>query len=260
MAIEAVRLAVGFMTPIFILSDGYLANGSEPWLMPDVEKLPPIKIDHPAGPNSGDNGDAEFLAYQRDERLVRPWAIPGTKGTEHRIGGIEKEDGTGNVSYDPANHEHMVRTRAQKVANIADAIPPLEVDGPTEGDLLVVGWGGTHGSLVTAVQHARAKGQKVAHAHLRYLNPMPKNTGDVLRRYKRVLVPELNGGQLCFLLRAKYLVDAVSYGKVQGKPFLVSEVEAAIDKALATPPGDTVIIEMEGQLVGDFDDDASLTR
>jgi 2-oxoglutarate ferredoxin oxidoreductase subunit alpha len=232
MVFEAVRLAIGFMTPVLLLSDGYLANGAEPWLIPKVEELPRIKVLHPQKPNSNGNGEAHFLPYKRDERLVRQWAIPGTAGLEHRIGGLEKEDVTGNVSYDPANHEHMVRTRAKKVANIADAIPALEVNGPAEGDVLVIGWGGTYGSIVTAVQRAQRHGHKVAQAHLRYLNPMPKNTGEVLKRYKKVLVPELNAGQLRFLLRSQFLVDAVGLNKIQGRPFLVSEIEEKIEQLL----------------------------
>jgi 2-oxoglutarate ferredoxin oxidoreductase subunit alpha len=237
MVFEAVRLAVGFMTPVFLLSDGYLANGAEPWLIPVVEELPAIPV-HFAGSADltavRDDDKAVFLPYKRDGRLVREWAVPGTAGLEHRIGGIEKEDVTGNVSYDPANHDHMVRTRAQKIANIANEIPELTVDGPEEGDLLVVGWGGTYGSLLTAVQRARRKGHRVAHAHLRYLNPMPRNTGEVLKRYKKVLVPELNSGQLRLLLRATFLVDAVGLNKVQGRPFLVSEVEEGIERVLGS--------------------------
>ena len=230
MAVEAVRLAVGHMTPVFLLSDGYLANGAEPWLVPDMAFLPKIEVHHPTGPNFGSNGDSKFLPYLRDERLVRPWAIPGTAGLEHRIGGIEKELNTGNVSYDPENHEKMVHIRAEKIAKIADDIPLLEVSGPAEGDLLVIGWGGTFGSITTAVQRAQRKGLSVAQAHLRYLNPMPRNTGEVLKRYKKVLVPELNGGQLCMLLRAKHLVDAISMSKVQGRPFQVSELETRIEE------------------------------
>jgi 2-oxoglutarate ferredoxin oxidoreductase subunit alpha len=242
-AFEAVRLAVGFMTPVFLLSDGYLANGAEPWLIPDPTKLPKIPV-HFAQPRAGSNGNgnghgnghghsaAVFHPYERDARLVRPWAVPGTPGLEHRIGGLEKEDVTGNVSYDPANHEHMVRTRAQKIANIAQAIPELTVMGPPEGDLLVLGWGGTYGSIVTACQRAQHKGLKVAHAHLRYLNPMPRNTGEVLKCYRKVLVPELNGGELRLLIRSTYLIDAVGLNKVQGKPFLVSEIEAKIEELL----------------------------
>jgi 2-oxoglutarate ferredoxin oxidoreductase subunit alpha len=232
MVIEAVRIAVRFMTPVFFLSDGYLANGAEPWLIPNLAELPKIPVRFAREPNATVDGKGAFMPYKRDARLVREWAIPGTAGLEHRIGGIEKEDVTGNVNYDPANHEHMVRTRAQKVANIAQEIPRLEVLGPEEGDVLVIGWGGTYGSLVTAVQRAQRKGQKVAHAHLRYLNPMPRNTGEVLKRYKKVLVPELNAGQLSLLLRAQYLVDAVGLNKIQGRPFLVSEVEEAIERLL----------------------------
>jgi 2-oxoglutarate/2-oxoacid ferredoxin oxidoreductase subunit alpha len=241
MAFEAVRLAIRFMTPVFVLSDGYLANGAEPWAIPKVDDLPKIAVTHPTGLNGAVNGSANgnghgerhFLPYKRDERLVRQWAIPGTPGLEHRIGGIEKEDVTGNVSYDPANHEHMVRTRAQKIANIANEIPLLEVDGPPEGDLLVIGWGGTYGSIVTAAKRAQRKGHKVAQVHLRYLNPMPKNTGEVLKRYKKVLVPELNAGQLSVLLRDRFLVDAKGLNKIQGRPFLVSEIEEKIEQMLS---------------------------
>jgi 2-oxoglutarate ferredoxin oxidoreductase subunit alpha len=233
MTYEAVRIAVRFMTPVFLLSDGYLANGAEPWLIPQVEQLPKIDVTFATQPNAVRDGQPKFMPYLRDDRLVRPWAVPGTPGLEHRIGGIEKEDVTGNISYDPANHQHMVHTRAQKVANVAFDVPELEVVGPTEGDVLVIGWGGTYGSLLTGVQRLQRKGHKVAHAHLRYLNPMPRNTGDVLKRYKKILVPELNGGQLLMLLRSRYLVDAVGLNKVQGKPFLVGEIEAAVEEMLA---------------------------
>jgi 2-oxoglutarate ferredoxin oxidoreductase subunit alpha len=231
MAFEAIRIAVEYMTPVLLLSDGYLANGAEPWSIPDVAKLPKIKVQHPVLPNSNGNGEANhsvFLPYKRDERLVRQWAVPGTAGLEHRIGGLEKEDVTGNVSYDPANHEHMVKTRAQKVANIALTIPELTVNGPAEGELLVIGWGGTYGSILSAVERAQRKGFKVASTHLRYMNPMPKNTEAVLRRYKKVLVPELNMGQLLLLLRGYFNIDAVGLNKVQGRPFLVSEIEEKI--------------------------------
>ncbi len=239
MAFEAIRLAVGFMTPVLLLSDGYLANGAEPWLIPDPAKLPkiPVRFAQPhtgsnGTSNGAGNGTATFHPYERDARLVRPWAVPGTPGLEHRIGGLEKEDITGNVSYDPANHEHMVHTRAQKIANIAKEIPELSVMGPSEGDVLVLGWGGTYGSIVTACQRAQRKGWKVAQAHLRYLNPMPRNTGEVLKRYRKVLIPELNGGQLGMLIRSTYLVDAVGLNKIQGKPFLVSEIEEKIEELL----------------------------
>jgi 2-oxoglutarate ferredoxin oxidoreductase subunit alpha len=228
MIMEAVRLAVRFMTPVIFLSDGYLANSAEPWPIPKLEELPKIEIRHPTEPNH----DGQFMPYKRDERLVRPWALPGTPGLEHRIGGLEKEDVTGNVSYDPLNHEHMVRTRAQKIANIANEIPPLSVKGPESGDLLVISWGSTYGAIMAAVERAQRKGLSVACAQLRYLNPMPKNTGEVLRRYKRVLVPELNTGQLRLLLQGRYLVDCVGLNKIQGRPFLVSEIEEKIHELL----------------------------
>jgi len=230
MVLEAVRLAIGFMTPVFVLSDGYIANGAEPWSIPKLSDLPPIKVVHPM--QLGTNGDAKFLPYKRDARLVRPWAIPGTAGFEHRIGGIEKEDITGNVSYDPVNHEHMVLTRAKKIANIANEIPLLEVNGPSTGDLLVIGWGGTYGAITTAVERAQRKGMKVAQAHLRYLNPFPRNIEQVLKSYRKVLVPELNCGQLRLLLRGNFIVDAIGLNKIQGKPFLVSEIEAKIAEVL----------------------------
>ncbi|MGL4555430.1 MAG: 2-oxoacid:acceptor oxidoreductase subunit alpha [Gemmataceae bacterium] len=233
MTVEACRLALRYMTPVFLLTDGYLANGAEPWLIPDLASMPRMDVTFATGPNGEKDGDPVYLPYQRDDRLARPWAVPGTAGLEHRIGGLEKEDVTGNISYDPVNHEHMVRTRAAKVAGIADDIPPLEVSGPDEGDVLIVGWGGTFGSLLTAAQRLQRRGLKVAHAHLRYLNPMPKNTGDVLRRYRKVLVPELNNGQLSLLLRAKFLVDCIPFTKIQGRPFLVGEIEQKVDELLA---------------------------
>lgn len=232
MTFEAVRLAVGYMTPVMLLSDGYLANGAEPWPMPKIEDLPHITVKHPTSPNGNGNGEQHFLPYKRDARLVREWAVPGTPGLEHRIGGLEKADVTGNVSYDPLNHEHMIRTRAQKVANIANDIPPLEVNGPADAELLVMGWGGTYGSITTAVERLQHRGLKVAQAHLRYLNPMPKNTGEVLKRFKRILVPELNAGQLRLLLRGMFLVPAEGLNKVQGKPFLVSEIEEKVEQML----------------------------
>ena len=242
-AFEAVRIATRFMCPVFLLSDGYLANGSEPWKIPDLATLPRLEIANPTGPNSADwngaghengAGDAAtFLPYRRDEMLARPWAVPGTPGLEHRIGGIEKQDVTGNVNYEPGNHEHMTAVRAQKIENIALTIPDLAVAGDADADLLVVGWGGTYGSITTAVDRARRKGRKVAQAHFRYLNPMPKNTAAVMKAYKKILVPELNSGQLSWLLRAKYLAPAEGLNKVQGRPFLVSEIEAAIEKALS---------------------------
>ena len=241
MAYEAVRIATRFMCPVFLMSDGYLANGSEPWKLPDLTKLPAIDITNATEHNSegwtgpshetgDDEGPSKFLPYRRDAMLSRPWAVPGTPGLEHRIGGIEKQEVTGNVNYEPANHEKMVRTRAQKIENIAEVIPELAVTGDADADLLVVGWGGTYGSITTAVDRARRKGKKVAQAHFRYLNPMPKNTEAVLKKYKKILVPELNAGQLSWLLRAKYLAPAEGLNKIQGRPFLVSEIEAAIEK------------------------------
>jgi 2-oxoglutarate/2-oxoacid ferredoxin oxidoreductase subunit alpha len=227
---EAWRIAVRFMTPVMLLSDGYIANGSEPWRIPDPGELRPVEVRHP-GPLM--DGDA-FLPYGRDERLGRPWALPGTPGLMHRIGGLEKQNGTGIVSYDSDNHEQMVHLRDRKIANVAADIPPQAVDGPQRGDLLVVSWGGTYGACTTAVRRCRAEGLSVAHAHLRYLYPFPRNLGDVLRNYRRVLVPELNLGQLRMLLRATYLVDARGLNKVQGKPFAVGELVQGIQTELST--------------------------
>jgi len=226
---EAARIAVRFMTPVMLLSDGYIANGSEPWQIPNVDRLPRLTIEHP-GPRS--NGDT-FLPYERNERLARPWALPGTEGLMHRIGGLEKEDPTGNVSYDPANHERMIRIRAQKVANVAQDVPLQEVQGPDDGDLLVLSWGGTYGACVTAVHQCQAEGFGVAHAHLRYLQPFPDNLGDILNRYERVLIPELNSGQLRFIIRAHFMKDAMGLNKIKGKPFAVSEIVQQIKNLLA---------------------------
>jgi 2-oxoglutarate ferredoxin oxidoreductase subunit alpha len=226
-AIEAVRLALKFRTPVILLTDGYLANGSEPWLLPDVDALPDLSVTFATEPNH----EGEFWPYLRDpETLARPWAIPGTPGLMHRIGGIEKEDGTGNVNYDPGNHEHMVRIRAEKVARIANDVPPVAVDDPDGAKLLVLGWGSTWGSIQQAVRQARETGTSVAHAHLMHLNPFPANLGEVLARYDKVLVPEMNLGQLTKLVRADYLVDARTLSKVQGIPFRAAEIEAAIEE------------------------------
>jgi len=225
---EAWRIAVQYMTPVVLMTDGYIANGSEPWLIPDISKLEPISVVHP-GPLA--NGDT-FLPYARNERLARPWALPGTKGLMHRVGGLEKEDGTGNVSYDPVNHERMVETRARKVANIALDLPPQEVTGPADGDLLVLSWGGTYGSCVTAVRACQNRGLSVAHAHLRYLNPFAKNLGEILKRYKKVLIPELNRGQLLQLIKAEYLHPVIGLAKIQGKPFAVSEITSKIQELI----------------------------
>jgi 2-oxoglutarate ferredoxin oxidoreductase subunit alpha len=225
---EAWRLAVRHMTPVFVLSDGYIANGSEPWRIPDIASLPRVEVTHPAGRDN----DEPFMPYQRDERLARPWALPGTPGLEHRIGGLEKQDVTGTVCYDPANHEHMVKLRAQKVAKIADDLPPQRLDGPPSGDLLVLSWGGTYGTCATAVHTVQARGEAVTHCHLRYLNPLPNDLGDIIRRFKTVLIPELNLGQLRAIIRAEYLVDAVGLNKIQGKPFSVAEVVVKIEELL----------------------------
>jgi 2-oxoglutarate ferredoxin oxidoreductase subunit alpha len=225
---EAWRIATRFMTPVILLSDGFIANGSEPWRIPDANSLPTIPIEHP-GPQ--ENG-APFRPYARNERLARPWALPGTPGLMHRIGGLEKQDVTGNVSYDPENHHHMVLTRAAKVANIANDIPEQTVMGPDSGDVLVVSWGGTFGACRTAVEHLQEQGGAVSHAHLRYLNPFPKNLRDILARFTTVLVPELNTGQLLFILRGKYLVDARGLNKIKGKPFTVSEIVEQMSKYL----------------------------
>jgi 2-oxoglutarate/2-oxoacid ferredoxin oxidoreductase subunit alpha len=223
-ALEAWRIAVRFMTPVIVLSDGFIANGSEPWRIPSLSELPPIVVEHAQSPDDG----AVFYPYARDERLSRPWALPGTPGLQHRIGGLEKEALTGDVSYDPENHEKMVQTRAQKVANIARDIPPQHVEGPESGDLLVLSWGGTYGACVTAVHQCQEQGIAVAHAHLRYLNPFPVNLGSLLQNYRQVLIPELNLGQLRMLIQAKYLRQTVGLNKVQGKPFAVEEIVARI--------------------------------
>jgi 2-oxoglutarate ferredoxin oxidoreductase subunit alpha len=229
-AVEAARIALKYRTPVFLVSDAYLANGSEPWLIPDAADLPDISTEFATQPNAGE----EFLPYLRDPAtLARPWALPGTPGLEHRIGGLEKAADTGAISYDPDNHDLMVRMRAQKVAGIAADIAELEVDHEEGADLLVLGWGGTYGPIAAAVRRIRKKGGKVAHAHLRHLNPFPRNTGDVLRSYDKVLIPEMNTGQLLQLIRAEYLVDAVGYNKVRGLPFRAAELESAIDGMLA---------------------------
>src|ERR1051325_10017856 len=228
-ALEASRIALKYRTPVYLLSDAYLANGSEPWLLPDAAAIPEMPVEFARQPNR----DGEFLPYIRDpETLAREWAIPGTPRLEHRIGGLEKQDETGNVSYDPDNHDHMVRLRAQKVAGIAADIPELEVDDPDGADLLVLGWGGTYGPITAAVRRVRKDGKKVAQAHLMHLNPFPRNTGEVLRSYKRVLVPEMNLGQLSKLVRAEFLVDAVGYNRVRGVPLRAAELAEAMEALL----------------------------
>jgi len=225
-AFEAVRIAVKYRTPVILLSDGYLANGAEPWLFPDADDLPDISTPFATEPNH----DGEFWPYLRDpDTLARPWAIPGTPGMMHRVGGLEKADGTGNVEYDPANHDAMCRIRAAKVAGIAADIPPVEVDDPDgNASVLVVGWGSTWGQIKAALRRVRAAGKPVAHAHLMHLNPFPANLGEVVAGYDRVLVPEMNLGQLSRLLRAEYLVDATGLNQVKGIPFKAAEIEAKI--------------------------------
>ena len=227
MALEAFRIAVTYMTPVLYLSDGYLANGSEPWRIPAMDDLPSIPVQFRTDPKG-------FQPYSRDPRtLARPWAVPGTAGLEHRVGGLAKEDVTGNVSYDPQNNERMVRLRAQKIAGIAAGIPPVEVHGPDRGGLLVLGWGSTYGAITTACEKLRAQGVAVSNAHVRYLNPFPANLGTVLQRFEQVLIPELNLGQLRLLIADAYGVSARRLSKLQGKPFLVREVQAAIVEELA---------------------------
>jgi 2-oxoglutarate ferredoxin oxidoreductase subunit alpha len=234
-AIVAADIAIRYRTPVILLSDGYIANSSEPWCLPDVDSLPDLSTTFATEPNhTNADGTEEFWPYVRDEEtLARPWAIPGTPGLEHRIGGIEKEDGTGNISYTPENHAQMTALRAAKVAGIADDIPPVEVTGDVDdAELLVVGWGSTWGAISGAVDRLRAKGRRVAQAHLTHLNPFPVNLGDVVSRYPKLVVPEMNLGQLSHLLRAEYLVDARSVSKVKGLPFTAGELEAAFSEVL----------------------------
>lgn len=220
MAFEAVRIAVTYMTPVFLLSDGYLANGAEPWRVPTAASLPEFKVQFRTDPRG-------YFPYLRDaETLARPWVVPGTPELEHRVGGLEKDYLTGNVSYAPANHEQMVRVRARKIAGIAREIPPTDVHGPAEGEMIMVGWGSTYGAIEAAAAKLRAQSHTVSHVHLRYLNPLPPDLGDILHRFQHVLVPELNMGQLVKVLRAEYLVDAVGLNKIQGQPFKVSEIVA----------------------------------
>ncbi|MGA8231112.1 MAG: 2-oxoacid:acceptor oxidoreductase subunit alpha [Candidatus Acidiferrales bacterium] len=223
-ALEATRIAIKHMVPVIILSDGYLANGAEPWRIPEVADLPEIPVHFETIPEG-------FQPYKRNpETLGRPWAIPGTPGLEHRIGGIEKQEGTGNVNYEPLNHENMVRMRAAKVERVADDIPPAIPVGDQEGDLLIIAWGSTYGPITAALKTQRAAGRRIGHVHLRHLNPLPKNIGEVMGRFKTVLVPEMNMGQLSMILRAKYLVDVQGYNKIQGRPFKQSEIEEKIQE------------------------------
>lgn len=230
LAFEACRIALDHMIPVFFLSDGYIANGAEPWKFPKAADLPEIKVSFAKEKGAGDE---KFMPYQRDEKLSRPWAIPGTKGLEHRIGGIEKQNITGNISYDAANHEFMVKLRQEKVDRVADFIPEQTIDnGEESGDLLILGWGGTYGALKTATAQLIAEGYKVSHAHVRYINPFPKNLGEMLSRFKTVVVPELNNGQLVKIIRDKYFIDAIPYNKIQGQPFMSHEVINKIKQIL----------------------------
>jgi 2-oxoglutarate/2-oxoacid ferredoxin oxidoreductase subunit alpha len=252
-AIEAARIAVTYRTPVMLLSDGYLANGSEPWKIPEVVDLPTIDPKFATQPNHTDaKGQAEFWPYLRDEEtLARPWAVPGTKGLEHRIGGLEKGEGHGNISYDPANHDFMVRTRAAKVERIAQDIPPMEVDDPSgEAKVLVLGWGSTYGPIGAAVRQVRNTGLEVAQAHLRHLNPFPSDLGDVLKGYDAVMVPEMNLGQLSMLLRARFLVDVVGYNHVRGLPLRAAELADAITDLIgATDPSAEPTVETTQEVV-----------
>ena len=227
-AVEAFSIAVKYMTPVFLFTDGYIANGSEPWLIPDFENLPKIICYHPTLKND----EKGFMPYKRDKDLVRPWAIPGTPGLEHRIGGLEKQDVTGSVSYDPANHEHMVHTRAKKVAGIQPAGAPFLMTGPDKGDLLLLSWGSTYGAVKAATLVLREEGEQVSHCHLRYLNPLP-DLGALLKNFRQILIPEMNLGQLLMFIRAKYLIDAKGLNKVRGQPFTISEVANASRAMLA---------------------------
>lgn len=229
MAIEAFRIALKYMTPVIYLSDGYLGNGSEPWLLPSIDSLPNLEVRHPTADGP------KFYPYQRDPKtLARPWAVPGTAGLEHRIGGLEKENVTGNVSYDPKNHELMCQLRAEKIARIADDIPEAKAVGCQRGDLLLVGWGGTFGAISSAAEELQREGYSVAHLHLKHLNPFPRNLGEVLSRFETVIAAELNFGQLAFLLRCKYLFDVKSLSKVQGQPFTIAEIVQGVKRFLKT--------------------------
>jgi 2-oxoglutarate/2-oxoacid ferredoxin oxidoreductase subunit alpha len=228
MAIEACRLALTHMCPVFILTDGYLANGAEPWKLPNPDEIPEIKVEFMT---EGNGPDGVLNGYQHDpETLARPWAIPGTPGLEHRIGGLEKWDVTGHISYDPQNHHHMCELRAEKIQRMQ--VPDAELIGPDSGELLVVSWGGTYGAVLTAAEELKAQGKEVTICHLRYLNPFPKNFGAALKRFKKVIVPELNMGQLCMLIRAEFMVDAISYPKVHGRPFQVAELVSKFTEVL----------------------------
>ena len=226
MALEASRIALKYMVPVIILSDGYLANGAEPWKIPALEELPEIPVKYRTEREG-------FMPYSRDPNtLARPWAVPGTPGLEHRIGGLEKQDVTGNVNYEPLNHERMVRLRAAKVAAVVQDVPDVVPAGDPDGDLLLVGWGSTFGPITAALGAQRARGRRIGHVHLRHLNPLPPDLGQILRQYRRVLVPEINSGQLVRVLRAEYLVDAVGFNRVRGMPLASQEILEAINQLL----------------------------
>jgi 2-oxoglutarate ferredoxin oxidoreductase subunit alpha len=248
-ALEAARIAVTHRTPVMLLSDGMLANGSEPWRIPDPAELPIIDPAFATSPNHGTDDGGDFWPYQRDaETLARPWAVPGTAGLEHRIGGLEKGDGHGNISYDAANHDFMVRTRQAKVDRIAESLPPLEVDDPDgRAKVLVLGWGSTYGPIGAACRQVRAAGGHVAQVHLRHLNPFPRDLGDILARYDKVLVPEMNLGQLSMLLRAKYLVDAIGYNHVRGLPLKSNELAEAIGELVTAADGTSLDLEAHAE-------------
>jgi 2-oxoglutarate ferredoxin oxidoreductase subunit alpha len=254
-AVEAIRIAVTYRTPVMLLSDGYLANGSEPWRIPELDELPGIDPAFATGTNhesvdpKDPSGEAkpDFWPYLRDEEtLARPWAIPGTPGLEHRIGGLEKGDGHGNISYDPGNHDYMVRIRQAKVDRIAESLPPLQVDDPSgKARVLVLGWGSTYGPIGAACRRVRKAGYDVAQAHLRHLNPFPNDLGDILKQYDAVMVPEMNLGQLSLLIRAKYLVDVVGYNHVRGLPLKAAELAESITDLISTTTGEATAADAD---------------
>jgi len=254
-AIEATRLAIKYMTPVLMLTDGYIGNGAEPWRIPETADLEPIEVTHPQF-----DEDKEFEPYARDENLSRPWAIPGTKGLQHRLGGLEKAHISGNVSYDFENHQFMTDLRRMKIEKVAQDVPDLIVNGEEQGDLLIVGWGGTYGSILTATDRAQAAGKRVASIHLRHLSPMPKNLGSILKNYKQILIPELNAGQLRLILRGMFLVDARGLNKVAGKPFLVDEIDQAIDIMLQGKLGDRQFMTPRLHKVDLDDQDLDLSK
>jgi 2-oxoglutarate ferredoxin oxidoreductase subunit alpha len=242
--IESFAIATKYMTPVIMLSDGYIANGAEPWMVPEFDKLAKINVNHP----SEKNDDHGFMPYKRDENLARPWAIPGTVGLEHRIGGLEKQDVTGNVNYEPGNHEHMVRLRAAKVANVKPAGVDIIWTGPETGDVLILGWGSTFGAIKAATLELQASGMKVAACHIRYLNPLPVSLGEKLKKFKHVMIPEMNLGQLRSIIRNRYLVDAKGLNKVRGQPFTIGEIVSGANALISGKAG-----EFEIEMAADID-------